>query len=74
MTKKLYVIMHDETQTVCPTEAESPDEARTIIGEMLGKDVSHCVVYDTSKAEDVDAVIAIVANHLVWHPYEEHKQ
>lgn len=71
MTKKLYVIMHDETQTVCPAEADTPEEARAIIGERLGKDVSGCVLYDSSKAEDIDAIIAIVANALVWHPQEQ---
>jgi hypothetical protein len=55
----LYVIMHDETERVCPVEAATPDEARKIAGERLGCDVSCEPIYCADNDDDLEQIIAI---------------
>ncbi len=64
MTKRVFVIMHDETQQVCPVEANNAEEARVMIAEKLGCDVSGCPVYDAENDEDMQIIISIVQDHI----------
>ena len=58
----IFVIMHDESQQVCPVEADTADEARALIAERLGCDVSHCPIYCADNDEDLKIIETIVLN------------
>ena len=56
------VILYDATGQVCPVEASTDDECRAKVSEILGVDVGDCPVYCVDCDEDLDAIIAHVAN------------
>lgn len=60
----IYIVMCDDTQTVCPVEANNPNEARELIAAKLGRDVGNEPIYNTDKEEDIEAIVSILKAHL----------
>lgn len=62
--QRVFVIMYDPSQLVCPVFARDADQAREIVAGKIGVDMSDQPVYDASNDEDVQAIIDIIARRI----------
>lgn len=60
--ESVYVILHDELESLCVVPAGSPDEAREKISKDIKQDVSHLPVYDIAVDADIEKIIQHVAS------------
>ena len=67
MTKRLFVLMYDPTEQICPVEADTPDDAYRQIAERLGISIAEAQawpLYDGHDDDDLATIAAILASHI----------
>lgn len=68
---RVFAILYDPTQTVCPVEADDAEHARRIIAESLNADVSKYRVYDTAIDADMQAIVDFMSLCVADEPKEQ---
>jgi hypothetical protein len=65
--KRIFVMLHEPTERICPVKADNAEEARAIIAARLGISLAEArkwPIYDADNRDDIMQITSIIVRHM----------